>query len=69
MAQKLSLDPSCWIRSGGTPAAFQRSKASSSQGRLPSPAKTVAASRDGSMPSHFLLVTNSQPQATASFLK
>jgi hypothetical protein len=69
MAQKLSLAPSLWMRLSGMPCPFHRAKASSSQGSVPSPAKTVAAQRSLSSPSHFGLVTNSQAQATASFLK
>ena len=57
------------MRSGGTPCAFQSSNASSSQGSPPSPLNTVAASRSFERPSQLGLVTNSHPQAIASFLK
>ena len=69
IAQKLSFAPSLWIRSGATPCAFQSPYASSSHGRVPSPANTVAARRSFGRPSQLGLVTNSHPQAIASALK
>src|SRR5512138_103752 len=69
IAQKLSFIPSLKIRSGGTPSPFQKSKASWSHGRPPSPLKTVVASRSTGSPSHFGEVTNSHAHLTASFLK
>ena len=69
ICQKLSLRPRRKMRSGRTPTSFQNCSASVSAGTLPSPSKTVIASRLGSMPSHSGLVIHSQPKRTASFLK